>query len=92
MLAPVQFASRLVNSIIKVEPAHIAKITYGKSTTLSMLLYVDGAEVAQDAASLSGLATAEGGLHLGVGSALAPGTFFSGLIDDVRIYNRAGSP
>jgi len=55
-------------------------------------LYVDGAEVANDAAPLSGLESAEGGMYFGVGSALAPGTFFSGLIDDVRIYNRAVSP
>jgi len=32
VLAPVQFASRLVNSMMKIEPTHIAKITHGKST------------------------------------------------------------
>jgi len=48
-------------------------------------LYVDGAEVAKDATPLSGLEGAEGGLYFGVGSTLAPGTYFSGLIDDVRI-------
>ena len=55
-------------------------------------LYVDGSEVARDAASLSGLQSAQGVLYLGVGSTLAPDTFFSGLIDDVRIYNRAIQP
>jgi len=30
--------------------------------------------------------------NFGVASTLAPGTFFSGLIDDVRIYNRAVIP
>ena len=55
-------------------------------------LYVDGTEVAIDAASLSELASAEGGLYFGAGSTLTPDTFFSGLIDDVRIYNRAISP
>lgn len=55
-------------------------------------LYVDGAEVAKDTAPLSGLESAEGGLYFGAGSTLAPGTFFSGLIDDVRIYNRVVSP
>jgi hypothetical protein len=55
-------------------------------------LYVDGAEVAMDTALLSGLEGAESGLYFGVGSTLAPSTFFSGLIDDVRIYNRAVSP
>jgi hypothetical protein len=55
-------------------------------------LYVDGAEVATDATPLSELESAEGGLYFGVGSTLASGTFFSGLIDDIRIYNRAISP
>jgi hypothetical protein len=32
------------------------------------------------------------GLYIGAGKAMAPGTYFSGLIDDVRIYNRAVSP
>jgi len=30
-------------------------------------------------------------LCIGGGNATAPGTFFSGLIDDVQIYNRAVS-
>jgi len=55
-------------------------------------LYLDGIEVAKDAEPLSGLESAEGGLHFGTGSNLASGTFFSGLIDDVRIYNRAVQP
>jgi len=55
-------------------------------------LYVDGAEVARDAATLSDLESADGGLYFGVGSTLTPGTFFSGLIDDVRIYNRVVKP
>jgi hypothetical protein len=33
-----------------------------------------------------------GGLCIGAGKALEPGSFFSGLIDDVRIYNRAMTP
>jgi len=55
-------------------------------------LYVDGVEVAIDAVPLSGLESADGGLYFGVDSTLAPETFFSGLIDDVRIYNRAVIP
>jgi N-acetylneuraminic acid mutarotase len=55
-------------------------------------LYVDGIEVATDVSPLSGLASAEGGLYFGAGCTLAPGSFFSGLIDDVRIYNRAVNP
>lgn len=54
------------------------------------ILYVDDVEVAQD--SQTGLAASVGGLQIGAGSALAPGTFWSGLIDDVRIYDRAVKP
>jgi hypothetical protein len=53
-------------------------------------LYVDGIEVARD--TQASLVASAGGLYLGVGSTLAPGTFWSGLIDDVRIYNRAVKP
>jgi len=57
-------------------------------------LYVDGVEVAKDAAPLSDLESANGGLYIGAGNALEPGTFWSGLIDDVRIHSaplRTGS-
>jgi hypothetical protein len=32
------------------------------------------------------------GLYIGTGKAMEPGTYFSGMIDDVRIYNRAVHP
>ena len=54
------------------------------------ILYVDDTEAARDAAE--SLEAAYGGLHIGAGSASEPDTFFSGLIDDVRIYNRAIRP
>jgi hypothetical protein len=54
------------------------------------ILYVDDVEVARD--TQSGLETSEGGLYLGAGKNLEAGTFFSGLIDDVRIYDRAITP
>jgi len=54
------------------------------------ILYVDNIEVARDTAEI--LESADAGLYIGVGSALAAGTFFSGMIDDVRIYNRAVKP
>ncbi len=53
-------------------------------------LYVDGIAVAQDTQSV--LTGSTGGLNIGVGSTLAPGTFWSGLIDDVRIYDRVVKP
>jgi len=55
-------------------------------------LYVDGAEVAKDTKSFNILESSDGGLYLGAGNSLDAGSFFSGLIDDVRIYNRVVSP
>ncbi len=54
------------------------------------LLFVDGTEVAQD--TQPSLAGATAGLNIGVGPALAPGTFWFGRIDDVRLYNRVVKP
>ncbi len=53
-------------------------------------LYVDGVAVAQD--MQDSLESPSIGLYIGTGNAMAPGTYFSGLIDDVRIYNRAVRP
>ncbi len=53
-------------------------------------LYVDGVAVADDIQP--GLESSQMGLYMGTGKAMEPGTYFSGLIDDVRIYNRAVSP
>jgi hypothetical protein len=53
-------------------------------------LYVDDTLVAED--SQPGLSDSLGGLNIGCGSDLTAGTFFSGMIDDVRIYNRAVRP
>jgi hypothetical protein len=55
-------------------------------------LHVDGIEVAADVEPLTALKGSGGGLYLGAGSNLEPVTFFSGLIDDVRIYNRVVIP
>ena len=53
-------------------------------------LYVDGVAVAED--EQTNLASSENGLYIGTGNAMQPGTYFSGLIDDVRIYNRVVNP
>ena len=53
-------------------------------------LYVDDVLVAED--TKAGLAAGYGGLNIGTGKSLTAGTFFSGLIDDVRIYNRTVKP
>ena len=47
---------------------------------------MDGVFVAQDVQE--GLKSALADLTIGGGKDLAPGSFWSGLIDDVRIYNR----
>ncbi|MCH7919208.1 MAG: SMP-30/gluconolactonase/LRE family protein [Planctomycetes bacterium] len=54
------------------------------------ILYVDDIPVALD--SQSGLDSSTGGLIIGAGPGGQAGTFFSGLIDDVRIYDRVVTP
>ena len=53
-------------------------------------LHVDDKCVAQD--SEVGLSDSHDGMNIGAGKNLIPATFFTGLIDDVRIYNRAVKP
>jgi hypothetical protein len=53
---------------------------------LCRFLYVDGVEVARDITAVAGIPS-EGGLYFGASQDLDAGTFFIGLIDDVRIYN-----
>ena len=54
------------------------------------ILYVDDVEVARD--TLAGLDSGDNGLRIGAGKGLAAGSFWSGLVDDVRIYDRAVEP
>jgi hypothetical protein len=54
------------------------------------MLCVDGVSVAEDIQDSLGVFGS--GLYIGVGKNYTAGTFFCGLIDDVRIYNRAVSP
>ena len=53
-------------------------------------LFVDGITVVEDTQDSVGIAGS--GLYIGVGKNFISGTYFSGLIDDVRIYNRVVSP
>jgi Tol biopolymer transport system component len=53
-------------------------------------LYVDDIAVAED--TQTNLEASENGLYIGAGKAMEQGSFWSGLIDDVRIYNRAVRP
>jgi hypothetical protein len=50
------------------------------------ILYVDDVQVASDAYDKGWLI---GGLQIGAGKNLDPGTFWFGQIDDVRIYSEA---
>jgi hypothetical protein len=54
------------------------------------ILYVDDVVAAAD--TQSELAGSNGGLNIGCGKNLEPGSFWSGVIDDVRVYNRAVKP
>jgi len=53
------------------------------------ILYVDGTEVATDTAALAPLNFSNGGLYIGTSKSLDEGSFFTGLIDDIRIYKKA---
>ncbi len=54
------------------------------------ILYVDDVEVAKD--TQDDLAGSTGGLYIGAGKNLEGGSFWSGQIDDVRVYERAVTP
>ena len=56
--------------------------------TFHRILYVDGVLVAEDATFVSGMPS-DGGLHIGASKDLEADSFFSGMFDDVRIYNVA---
>ncbi len=57
---------------------------------LARSLYVDDVLVAED--TQTGLVDCYGGLNIGCGKDMAADTLWTGLIDDVRIYNRAVKP
>jgi hypothetical protein len=51
-------------------------------------LYADGVEVSVDTDTINPLTSSNGGMIIGAGKNLDAGSFFSGLIDDVRIYDQ----
>jgi len=57
---------------------------------VNRMLYVDDAVVAGD--TQDSLTGSGNGLYIGTSKTVEAGTFWSGLIDDVRIYNRAVIP
>jgi N-acetylneuraminic acid mutarotase len=54
-------------------------------------LYVDDVEVSKDT-SPQDVTGADGGLHIGADKTPNAGSFFSGLADDIRVYDRAVEP
>ena len=56
----------------------------------TLRLYLDDVEVAKD--TQTQVASKNTGLYFGAGKNLEPGSFWSGLIDDVRIYDQAVKP
>jgi hypothetical protein len=54
-------------------------------------LYVDVSVVAEDTQT-GGLGRCLGAMNIGCGNDMATGTFWGGLIDDVRIYSRTVKP
>jgi len=65
---------------------HIGFVWDGSNRTL----YIDDVAVTTD--TQSELGSTNGGMYIGAGRTLDAGSFFSGLIDDVRVYNRAITP
>jgi hypothetical protein len=65
---------------------HVGLVWDGANRTL----YVDDVVAATDAHH--GLGSSYEGLNIAAGKNFDPGTFWSGLIDDIRIYNRAMTP
>ncbi len=55
-------------------------------------LYIDKVEVAVDSTPLKSLTNSEGGLYFGAAASLAASSFWTGLIDDIRIYNKVLLP
>ncbi|MCF7972942.1 MAG: LamG domain-containing protein [Phycisphaerae bacterium] len=55
-------------------------------------LYVDHAPAATDTNAQLNLKDASGPFHIGVNHKLEPGTFWSGMLDDIRIYDRVVKP
>ena len=84
-LGGTHFGPLLSESVITDGQWHHIALVYAR-TTMKRHLYVDGAEVAADSSYAVG-ESCDTGLYIGAGGDLNASTFFSGLIDDVRLYN-----
>jgi hypothetical protein len=86
-LMDVYFGPLESDSVITDGKWHHIVLVYDR-TAMKRHLYVDGTEVVVDAGFVGG-AQSSGGLYIGAGQDLGPDSFFSGLVDDVRIYDVA---
>jgi lysophospholipase L1-like esterase len=55
-------------------------------------LFVDDVEVAADVRALAPLVSSRGGMHMGAAKTPGGGTFWTGFIDDIRVYDGALLP
>jgi len=53
---------------------------------------VDDVLIAKDSAETLGPKSSYGGFSVGARMTLTPGTFWSDLVDEIRIYNRVVNP
>ncbi len=90
LVSPGRFGSPLVSNAVITDGQwhHIGLVWNGSYRTL----YVDEIEAAKDAQPQSQPISANGGLYIGTGKGREAGSFWSGLIDDIRIYDRAVTP
>ena len=89
MMAAGRFGRALISGVVITDGAwHRVGLTWDGSK--NRILYADDVEVAKD--MQGALAGSDGSLQIGAGKGLEAGSFWSGLIDDVRIYNRAVKP
>ena len=80
-----RFGTPLLSEAVIIDGAwHRVGLTWDGSTRT---LFVDGVEVAKGAQGT--LLGSTAGLYIGAGKNLEPGSFWSGLIDDVRIHSAA---
>ena len=83
----VSFGALISDSVITDVQWHHVGFVYDVDS-LHRRLYVDGILVAEDTTAVSARIS-DGDMYIGAPKDLEEGIFFSGMLDDVRIYNQA---
>ena len=86
-LGDIYFGALVSETVITDVQWHHVGFVYDMDT-LHRQLYVDGVLITEDTTAVVG-DPSNNGLYIGASKDLDAGTFFSGLIDDIRIYNQA---